>query len=181
MSKEYFKGSDITCIGEAENYIANLLDTIEHKKSLNNFPGLIYKKNGHIINTGGSMKVENLDSSMSPAIELVKGKNYGNICNMKLKIAPIISSRGCPFACYFCTFKGFKHRVRSIDNVINEIKNIIKRGFYLNPKRIIRIIFKLLAKGELSLLFQFIKNNTFTSFFRFVNAYGKDPQLTDVS
>jgi len=45
---------------------------------------------------------------------------------------PIISSRGCPFACNFCASSHFwnrKYRMRSVDNVLNEISLRIRQGF----------------------------------------------------
>ncbi|MBN2533350.1 MAG: radical SAM protein [Spirochaetales bacterium] len=129
LSREYIEGSDVTCIGEAENHIVHILDSIVNKKSLKNIPGLIYKNNGKIVDTGGYMQVENLDASMPPLLELAKGKDYGYISSMKVNVAPISSSRGCPFSCYYCTYKGFKFRTRSIDKVINEIKEIVKAGY----------------------------------------------------
>jgi radical SAM superfamily enzyme YgiQ (UPF0313 family) len=44
---------------------------------------------------------------------------------------PIISSRGCPFACNFCASTHFWHRkwrMRSADNVLNELSYHINRG-----------------------------------------------------
>lgn len=129
VSKEYFEGSDVTCIGEAENYITDIMENIEEKKSLNNIPGLFYKENGQIINTRGIMKAGNLDQSLPPALEITKGKDYGYICNMKVNAAPLLSSRGCPFSCHYCSYRGFGYRSRSVDNVIAEIKDIVKKGY----------------------------------------------------
>lgn len=153
---EFIEGSDFTCIGEAENYIADILDRIVNKTSLHDIPGILYRKNGKVINTGGIMKVENLDVSLPPAIELVKGKDYGYISGMKLSIAPIISSRGCPFSCAYCTFKISGYRVRSVQNIINEIKQIVKKGykyilfsddnFLINKKRVHKIMDKIIEE-----------------------------------
>jgi len=44
---------------------------------------------------------------------------------------PIISSRGCPFNCNFCASTHFwnrKYRIRSVDNVLNELSMRISRG-----------------------------------------------------
>lgn len=45
---------------------------------------------------------------------------------------PIITSRGCPFRCNFCastSFWGHKYRMRSVDNVLNELSLRIKQGY----------------------------------------------------
>lgn len=44
---------------------------------------------------------------------------------------PVISSRGCPFRCSFCASSHFwdrKYRARSVDNVLNELSSLIKKG-----------------------------------------------------
>jgi radical SAM superfamily enzyme YgiQ (UPF0313 family) len=45
---------------------------------------------------------------------------------------PIISSRGCPFSCSFCASSHFwnrKYRMRSVDDVLNEISLRLREGF----------------------------------------------------
>ena len=77
------------------------------------------------------MLVDNLDLSDNPAIDLIKNKNYGRIIpGLKLRIAPIITSRGCPYRCKFCTYKLHpKYRERSVGNVVNEIKQLNEQGY----------------------------------------------------
>ena len=93
MSEEYINGSHVTAIGEAEAYITRILNAIRFKKSLKGIPGLIYKKNGRVVRNPGIMKVEDLDLSKFPALELVDNKNYGSFAGFKIPFAPIMSSR----------------------------------------------------------------------------------------
>jgi radical SAM superfamily enzyme YgiQ (UPF0313 family) len=156
MTEELVQGSDLTCIGEAESYIFNIIQRIEQKKVLK-FPGLIYKKNKKIIRTPDIMKTKDLNKSLFPTLNLSKNKNYGYISGLRLNVAPIISSRGCPFDCKYCTHKGrIAYRQRNINNVISEIKQRVGEGyeylffgddnFLLNKKRTIKIMNRLIKE-----------------------------------
>ncbi|MFX0062878.1 MAG: B12-binding domain-containing radical SAM protein [Candidatus Hermodarchaeota archaeon] len=155
--KEYVEGSYLTCIGEAEGYITKILDSIILKKSLNGIPGLIYKKDGQVVENPGIMKVDDLDSSLPPAWELINRKKYGFIGNARVDVAMIMSSRGCPYNCHYCAFTGDKrYRTRSVNNVVNEIKSLIRQGykyisfcddnFLANKRRVHKIMDKIIQE-----------------------------------
>lgn len=159
MSEKYVRGSDLTAIGEAEEYIAEILTQLVKKKSLANIPGIIYKKEGKLIRSQGVMKVENLDLNYPSFLELAKDKNYGYYLGVKLdNIMGIITSRGCPFSCRFCVCKGrLPYRERSAENVVEEIKKLSKQrfrylvfydnNFLLNKKRARQIMERLIEEN----------------------------------
>lgn len=65
--------------------------------------------------------IHNLDKLPFPAADLLEMKRYNHVT--------IITSRGCPNNCSFCTVHptvGRVHRARSVENVIAEIKYYIK-------------------------------------------------------
>lgn len=122
-TKKYIENADYTLFGEVDLVIVNLLESISKNKSLAGFPGLCYRENGNIVRNPGKPIPENLDSIDPPLFDLVKNKNYGYVYGVKFKnIYPIITSRGCPFKCAFCTFQNVKYRERSVENVTEEIK-----------------------------------------------------------
>jgi radical SAM superfamily enzyme YgiQ (UPF0313 family) len=52
-----------------------------------------------------------------------------SIANVRKPVTEIISSRGCPFNCIFCsihTVWGRKWRARSSGNVVDEIEMLVK-------------------------------------------------------
>lgn len=121
--------SNITVFGEADLMITKILELISEKKSLADIPGLCYKQKGKLIKNPGILEVENLDLVDPPLFNLTANKNYGYIYGIKLKnLSPIITTRGCPFKCTFCTFHNVKYRERSVDNVIQEIKMRVDAG-----------------------------------------------------
>ena len=80
--------------------------------------------------------VKNLNKLPFPARQLLKNGQGGNIFafNKQYKQGGstiILSSRGCPFNCSFCSAPSFTYnrqmRFRSAENIYNEIKQVIKR------------------------------------------------------
>jgi len=46
----------------------------------------------------------------------------------KAPVLPVLSSRGCPYICNYCPYKvGYKWRIRSAKNVVDEIEYLIER------------------------------------------------------
>ncbi|MFX1286077.1 MAG: B12-binding domain-containing radical SAM protein [Promethearchaeota archaeon] len=157
ITHKYIEGSFLTCLGEAEGYITHILNSIVQKTSLEDIPGLIYKKDGKIIKNPGVMQVKNLDSSIFPAWELIDKKKYGYLGNARLNLAWLMSTRGCPFNCHFCARMIYsQYRARSVDNVVNEIKCLVKQGyryiafgddnFLLNKKRVHKIMDRIIGE-----------------------------------
>ncbi|MEM3341246.1 MAG: radical SAM protein, partial [Thermoplasmata archaeon] len=79
--------------------------------------------------------IEDLDSLPFPARELVSHYDYGHLLGSRLtkgKFTSIITSRGCPMSCRFCTrlFFGMNtFRARSAENVLGELRQIKKEGY----------------------------------------------------
>jgi len=70
--------------------------------------------------------VEDLDTLPFPDLRLLRDGNG------KFKYIPILTSRGCPYDCVFCSVTqmfGKKYRFRSSENVLEEIEMRISRGF----------------------------------------------------
>lgn len=131
---ETFKNADFAFSGEAEQGLPKLLGYIESKNKvkLESIEGLIYRHEGRIIiNKQG--RFDNLDDIPLPSWDLIDPTTYPVVphgCFSKsLPIAPIVTTRGCPFDCTYCAAKvnsGKNFRMRSIDNIIEEIKYLQK-------------------------------------------------------
>jgi radical SAM superfamily enzyme YgiQ (UPF0313 family) len=106
LPEEAMENADAVVVGEAETVWSKVLDDFKKDRLLP-----IYK-------------AEKSDLKNLPLVDwnLVKGKKY--IYNYLLQ-----TSRGCPYGCEFCSvspFYGRKLRSKSIPDVINEIKNILR-------------------------------------------------------
>lgn len=74
----------------------------------------------------GRCKIEDLDSLPFPARHLLPHKKYNSILARSSPITTIITSRGCPFKCYFCSNieSGQRVRYRSAGNVVDELEEV---------------------------------------------------------
>ncbi len=125
---------DFAVLGEGEITIVELLDSLEKNKDLKKVNGIIYRnKNNETIFTKPRELIEDLDSIPAPDFESLgfekKLENMGaNEIFDNPKIYPVLCSRGCPFQCTFCHHcLGIKYRTRSIDNVMEELREAVKK------------------------------------------------------
>ena len=121
--------ADISVEGDGEQVINEIVESIEGRKKLSEIHGIYYRKNDAIRKGKPATILENMDSIPFPARHLVDKYDYGkiSISNFKPKFTSIITGRGCPFNCRFCTRNtlGFKiFRQRSVGNVVSEIQEI---------------------------------------------------------
>ena len=121
---------DFAVISEGELTIIELTDKLEGKNNLDldQIQGLAFKKDSEIIITPPRPLIENLDSLPFPARHLLPMEKYFDVFSRQKHFATIIATRGCPFNCTFCYHTlGEKYRIRSIDNVMKEIKIAIEK------------------------------------------------------
>jgi radical SAM superfamily enzyme YgiQ (UPF0313 family) len=115
-------------IGEAEYGFTELCKrVINGQDEFGEIDGLVYNNNG-IIKINRKRVPEDLDSLPFPARDLVDNNKYFSPV-ISGKITSMITSRGCPFQCAYCSRPavGREYRVRSIENIIKEIKEVINK------------------------------------------------------
>jgi radical SAM superfamily enzyme YgiQ (UPF0313 family) len=124
------KDIDIGVMGEGEQTIVELLDAIEKNKDLKGIKGTVFRANGKPAVNEPRALIPDLDSLCFPhdtAHEVLKDYDL----YPKSSFGSIFASRGCPYSCTFCGSRKIwsqKVRLRSPQNVINEIKNLQKIG-----------------------------------------------------
>ncbi|MGO8820776.1 MAG: B12-binding domain-containing radical SAM protein [Desulfomonilaceae bacterium] len=127
-------------------------------------PGLIYRDKSEIRATD-RVFVEDLDSLGFPAWDLMPPSSYPDAPQgafyEKFPIAPIASSRGCPYTCAFCgspVNMGNRLRFRSLQSVLSEMELLyVKYGvrefhfiddmFNASKKRVVEFCQKLAEKN----------------------------------
>ncbi len=131
LSGEHIKGSDVTVRGEAEHAIDEILQRISSESSLAGIDGLSYQVDGDTVCNPGVLAADDLDKSESAFLKLGKGLDYGYFYGFRFPgVSAIMTSRGCPFACTYCTHKGrIKYRERSVDSVMRELRAIEAGGY----------------------------------------------------
>jgi magnesium-protoporphyrin IX monomethyl ester (oxidative) cyclase len=127
---------DFVVIGEPENTIFELTSAIEQgTRNFKKISGIAYIQNGKPFFTAPRPVIENLDSLPFPARHLLPMEAY----HVAVKENPlrgeirkpwtiVITSRGCPYNCIFCsscTLWGRKWRGRSPENVVDELEQIV--------------------------------------------------------
>lgn len=154
--------ADISVEGEAEYVIKDIAKALEGKKKLHDIPAIRYRKKEEIKKGKPPCLIKDLDSIPFPARHLIEKYEYGKINNIyfhKPKFTSIITSRGCPFQCRFCTrdFETIRmYRQRSPENVIEEFKEldekygsvtIVDDNFLVDKKRNHKIMDGLIKLG----------------------------------
>jgi len=122
------EGFDSVVRYEGEITCEELANAIEKELPLSEIAGLAYKKNNKIIVNPNRELIKNLDDLPFPSRDHAECivKNGG--------ILAVASSRGCYMNCSFCSINQFYKdcpgsgfRMRSVENIIQEIEEIIKK------------------------------------------------------
>lgn len=150
---------------EYDYTLRELARTLARKGNVRDVSGISYRENGEIRENKKRPLIENLDEL--PFVSRIYKKylrieNYFNP-NALYPMVTITTSRGCPFNCTFCvypqTLMGRRFRLRSIENVVNEVEFIIhnfpqaKAVFFeddtltVNKKRCIELSEAIIKRG----------------------------------
>jgi radical SAM superfamily enzyme YgiQ (UPF0313 family) len=118
---EGLEHADYVICGEGEEALPELINILRHGGDLAEVKNLCYREGDTIQQNPWRPLVGDLDALPIPDYGLIHGWKAKN----KRGVVAIATSRGCPFNCSFCSvilMFGRKHRVYSIDRVIEEIR-----------------------------------------------------------
>ena len=124
------EGVDGLCIGEGEEALVDLANSLEVGGFDPTIPNWWFKVNGKVIKNSVRPLVDHLDSLPLPDRDLVYSKDP---IYRHSKIKHFISGRGCPYNCTYCfnhafseiyKGKGKRFRQRSVDNVMEELRQV---------------------------------------------------------
>ena len=163
---EYF---DVIVQGEGEQTILELLHAFTTGVDFSNIKGIIYQKGessqkksgGKVCFNTSREFIKDLDNLPLPARESLPNQEYIQYGKKKYgySITTIMSTRGCPFQCEFCSnvIFGGSYRERSPKNVVDEIENILTLGydrvsfaddvFTMKKERVILICDEIIRRG----------------------------------
>jgi anaerobic magnesium-protoporphyrin IX monomethyl ester cyclase len=161
MAADVFAGGHVDYIvkGEGEVVFPNLLAALHNGEDAASVKGLIIRDKGGLIETPPADPV-NVESIPFPARHLLDLNRY-RASMAGRPITPIVTSRGCPGACHFCSsssFFGTGWRWRSAESVLAEIDEVYNRygfravsfmddNFTLAPPRVIQIVDGIIEGG----------------------------------
>ena len=141
---ERFPWVDIIVRGEAETSAPLLLGALQHGAPLRDVPGISYRDDGAIRHNPRPPRLTDLDAIRPPAyhhIDLPRYTGFG-----------VITSRGCPYKCTFCSVAPIwdhESYYRSPQSVVAEMRTLHERGgaqlilfqdefFVSSPSRVLR-------------------------------------------
>ena len=121
---------DCVLLGEAEESFVKLVRLLKDKKlsEIANMPETVTKLSAPD-KCPLPGKIEDIDTLPYPARDLLDFRLYRSILAKSNPITTVITSRGCPFKCYFCSNleSGKKVRYRSPNNVVDELELLIRK------------------------------------------------------
>jgi anaerobic magnesium-protoporphyrin IX monomethyl ester cyclase len=128
-TKRYIRGSDLTCVGEADRTIVTMVERLLAGEPLRDIPDIAFEEGGEVVRTAPAAE-EGFQVGQYPLLELTQGKDYGYFQGVRIPhVAPILTARGCPFRCTFCTWNFVKYRERPVADVLSEIELRVQRGY----------------------------------------------------
>lgn len=117
-------------LGEGEVPMHNLCVSISNKSPLSEINGLALLLDKHIHITAAQKRISDFSCMPWPAWSLIPMSAYldagFSVTNANVRSIPILGSRGCPFACTFCTSPnmwGQNLIFRNPKDIVNEIRH----------------------------------------------------------
>lgn len=98
---------DVIVRGEGEETFVNLIQAWREGRPLDDVPGIVFKKEGVIVDNGAGTRIRNVDDIPLPnwdsfPIEEYIYRHQNNGVNLGRSM-PILATRGCPYRCTFCS------------------------------------------------------------------------------
>lgn len=117
-------GVSYVCRGEGEEVFPALLEALARGERYPDIPGIVYLKDGSYHNDEQIAILDDINALPRITRDLVAPE---------FSFSPkLVSSRGCPFRCSFCSISSFyngKYRQRRVDDVISALEEYLSWGY----------------------------------------------------
>lgn len=157
--------ADYGIAGEGERSLPELIKKVQNKeKDFTNIRGLIYRENAKIKINKPQDIIERLDELPYPAWHLIDPRDYPpnpwQLFYRKFPVAPILTTRGCPYSCIYCCINTVpvKYRLRSAKYIVDEIE-YLKNNFKIKEFHILDDCFNLYKEHVISFCEEIINRN----------------------
>ena len=120
---------DAVIVGEGEGTIDEIIKNYKNNTSLfDGVKGTIFQQGSKVIINEPRDFIKDIDGLPFPAYHLFPDLKLYKSRARKKPSAPLLTSRGCPFGCIYCSKDVFKRvcRMRSAENVIKEVDMLVK-------------------------------------------------------
>jgi len=124
LPEEALEYCDYVLRGEVDDIIMDFIKAVETGKGFEAIPGIVFKKpDGTIFKNKTVPFCKDVNTIPVPDFTLVHG--FEKDPYKKVTITPIMTSRGCPYDCNFCSVTamfGRKYRFRKTELVLEELR-----------------------------------------------------------
>lgn len=125
---------DAVVKGEGEETLLEIVNCLRMDKSMFEISGVIYRGDGKVIENPLRSFMKDLDTIPFPARDLVNMdvyfyEKYNYSHSMSPPRSTVVSSRGCPYRCIFCSIHSLwrhSYRMRAPEKVVDEIEMLVK-------------------------------------------------------
>jgi anaerobic magnesium-protoporphyrin IX monomethyl ester cyclase len=128
-------GADFCVQGDGESAILDIKAILRQQTTITKTSGVFSRTKDGITHGHSPPCASDLDSVPFPARHLSKNYVYGRSYNPRAgagEFTSMITSRGCPYHCRFCSRGSIsmqKYRTRSVDNILGELREIQSQGY----------------------------------------------------
>ncbi len=118
VPEEALQFCDFVVRGEGEETLLELVEALNEGMPLHGIKGLSFRDGDQKVHNPPRPLMHDLDALPFPDFSLIRGSE-------RMSLTPIMTSRGCPYNCIFCSVTamfGRRFRRRSVENVMEELR-----------------------------------------------------------
>lgn len=158
-TEEALQYGDYVLRGEGEESLVKLIEALNAGSNLREVAGLSFWENDQPVHNPAAPLCPNIN--ITPDFSLIHGakKFYNRRFRFEVSSLEVLTTRGCPYGCKFCSvikMSGRRMRERNIEQVVDEMENLVttyrQKGMFIvddnftaNPeraKKLLRLIIK---------------------------------------
>ncbi len=120
---------DSVVFGEGERTIVELAAAVREGRDPDGVAGVAFRKGDGIVRNAPRPLTEDLDEFPPPAYDLLSLRRYFEPMTVRKPFTTMITSRGCPHACIFCSSSailGRRYRAQSPRRILEEVKLLVR-------------------------------------------------------
>ena len=117
---------DFGCFNSAYRTVPRLLEELAGGGHFDDVPGLIFKRNGEVVQTEYGPEPD-FDDYPNPARHLLPNELYAEFPTERKNFSVMVTSKGCPRGCLFCEAGQTAYNPRSVETVVNEMQECYDR------------------------------------------------------
>lgn len=122
---------DLAVIGEGEETAVEVAARLDSGEGMEGVRGIVYRRSGLLFETPPRRPLSDLDRLPLPARDLLNDLSVYRPTPLRGrgKSTSMVTSRGCPFNCSYCSQAVFGSRWRAVspERMVEEIKELIRR------------------------------------------------------